>query len=834
MMDSFEVSKSSVLIVDDKPDNLTVLRQMLVERGYRVRAALSGELALQTINTSLPDVILLDIMMPGMGGYGVCRRLKADERTRDIPVLFISALDAATDKVAAFEAGGIDFITKPFQEEEVLARVKTHLALRNMQKRLEEKNLRFREEIDERKRVEEKLRKLSRAVEQSASSIVITDIDGRIEYVNPAFSQTTGYSYEEAVGNNPRVLKSGKHPSGFYKEMWQKLSSGNVWQGELVNKRKDGELYWESATISPIKNREGNITHYVAVKDDITLRKKVEEENIRLLEEAKKAREEAESANSAKSSFLASMSHEIRTPMNAVIGMTELTLQTDLTPEQRENLRIAKISAHHLLDIINDILDLSKIEAGKIMLEDTDFDLHRLLDSVIRIFSVQVKKQGLFLNLACSDDVPQHIRGDQVRLRQILVNLIGNALKFTETGGITVRANLPERSLISNPEPPGHSLIFSVTDTGIGIPEDTQEKIFDSFSQASDSTTRKYGGTGLGLTICRQLTELMGGRIRVESEVGSGSTFSFQVVFQPGNKENIRPDDQRHMAPEQALENLKILLAEDNPLNAKVATSFLTRMGHIPVTAGNGKEVLAALSTDTFDLVLMDVEMPEMDGLEATQRIRSGEAGLENRSIPVIAMTAHVMAEFREKCEAAGMNGFVTKPVDFYELGTIIERHVSGAAVASETDEREKPVAWHPVLDKKDLMRRIGGDETLFDTLCNLFIQEIPKIKEKLRLAISANNMEEIRVHAHFLRGMCGNMSAKSCQELARQLECISEEGDGKSEQIRQVFEKLDQEFSKLIATIFKIGHGGDKRIADLPDTDQKTVAKGRISNSRS
>jgi len=809
-------SEAKILIVDDNPENLRLLTGILKEKGYIVRQLRDGKMVMPSALSTPPDLILLDILMPKTDGYETCRQLKAEEQTRDIPVIFISALDKADSKVKAFSAGGVDYITKPFQEEEVLARVRTHLALRNMQTRLEEKNFQLREEIDERKRVEEEHRKLSRAVEQSASSVIITDLDGSIEYVNPGFSEITGYSYEEVMGNNPRLLKSGEHPHDFYEEMWRMLSSGNVWQGELINRRKNGNLYWESATISPVKDREGNITHYVGIKDDITMRKeaeekllvsekkyrtlvqsansiilrvtpdgkitffnafaqkffgytedeilgrnvmgtivperestgrdlavlidditqhsekysynenenmrsngervwvawtnnvikdrdgrvveilcignditdkkRAEEENIRLFNEARQAREEAENADKAKSAFLASMSHEIRTPMNAVIGMTDLTLQTDIAPDQRKNLQIVKDSAHHLLNIINDILDLSRIEAGKIKLDNTDFDLDSLLRSIVSIFKVQTDRKELFLNLDRAD-VPQYVRGDPLRLRQILINLIGNAVKFTETGGITLKVeHLKSGSRpISDFKSPGSdiTLLFSVTDTGIGIPGDRQEMIFENFSQADHSTTRKYGGTGLGLSICQQLAELMGGGIQVESEAGQGSTFSFTAVFRAGDKNNVRSDDQDEtpIISAHAAQPLKILLAEDNPVNTLLARSFLKQMGHSLTTVADGKEALTALdeNNSTFDLVLMDIEMPEMDGLEATRRIREGEAGEENRQIPVIAMTAHALPEFRKKCKAAGMDDFITKPVDFNGLGSIFKKFGAGS-----------------------------------------------------------------------------------------------------------------------------------------------------------
>jgi diguanylate cyclase (GGDEF)-like protein/PAS domain S-box-containing protein len=270
------VSKGDLLIVDDDPDISNLLERVLIAQGYEVRTASNGSLALQSVRANLPDLILLDVMLSDMDGYVVCEQLKADERTQDIPVIFISALNEVFDKTKAFSLGAVDYLTKPFQAGDLLARIETHLTLRELQKRLQKQNTQLQHEIAERKQTEEELRKLSRAVEQSASSIIITDLEGTIEFVNPAFCKTTGYLYEEVIGKTPRIIKSGRHSPEFYQKLWETISKGVIWQGEFVNKRKNGEIYWEYGSISPVKNQEGHVTHYVCVKEDITDLKQIE------------------------------------------------------------------------------------------------------------------------------------------------------------------------------------------------------------------------------------------------------------------------------------------------------------------------------------------------------------------------------------------------------------------------------------------------------------------------------------------------------------------------------------------------------------------------------
>ena len=644
------------------------------------------------------------------------------------------------------------------------------------------------------------LLELSQAVEQSSESILICDLKGIIQYVNAACLRTTGYQREELVGAGVAMLRSDRSQTDAVEAINQRVLNGETWRGELLSQRKDGSEFTEFAIVSPLRQADGHTTRVVQLREDVSEKKRLgreldrhrhhlEERVASRTAELEAARALADAANQAKSAFLANMSHEIRTPMNAIIGLNYLLRQDHLSAQQNDRLTKIDTAAQHLMSILNDILDLSKIEVGRLELEHTDFALASVLDNARALVADQAQAKGLILKVD-HDHVPLWLRGDPTRVRQAVLNFAGNAVKFTAHGTIWLRAKLLDESAA------GLLVRFEVQDTGIGIAADKLPTLFESFTQADTSTTRKFGGTGLGLAITRRLARMMGGDAGGESTPDQGSTFWFTVRLQRGQPAGLRSGpapslDDAALTLSRQHAGARILLAEDSPINREVARELLERVKLSVDTAGNGHEALEKIQANRYDLVLMDVQMPEMDGLIATGAIR---AQAEYAGLPILAMTANAFDEDRRACLAAGMDDFVAKPVVPKDLYLTLLRWLSKALVHPAPALLPIPVAaptaaFFPApaaspssaglearlgaisgLDAAWGLEMVGNATELVRFLRKFALSHGGDMQAVTRL-MAQGDLQQAKQVTHGLKGVAGTIGAPQVAHLAAELE---------------------------------------------------------------
>lgn len=662
-------------------------------------------------------------------------------------------------------------------------------------------------DITERKLAEDALlqseRNYRELIEHARTVILRWDVNGEITYINDFGERCFGYKRSELIGRNligtivPEMDCSGR-------DMRQMLDGilhfiGDYHENENENMTRDGRRIWMYWSNAAVYEKNGELVEILSIGNDVTERREAEQklyETHQYLEKAvQRSGElaaEAARANAAKSEFLANMSHELRTPMNGVIAMAGLLSSTVLTGEQRNYVGVIRKSGKQLMSIINDILDYSKIEARRMGLEEVPFNLALIMDELTPILQAGADEKGLSLCCRIESDVPAIIRGDPARLRQVLLNLANNAVKFTEQGSIMIRVS------VESLEEQHLTLRFTVNDTGIGIASDKLTLIFEPFTQADSSTTRRFGGTGLGLSISRQLVELMGGRLDVSSREGEGSIFSFTARFVrvPAEETGLLSQEQINELIRQSVSyseqrgKFKILVVEDNLINQKVAGALLEKAGFRYTLVESGYQALQSLENEPFDLVLMDCQMPGLDGYETTLLIRSANVAVIRNDMPIIAMTANAMEGDREKCLEAGMDDYIPKPIELSQLVPLLEKWllhegISGNCELAEMQDHapskfnaavEEPDL--PIFNEADYLRRNLDDLILSQDVLNIFVRSMPDYLVVLKELLEAGDAVGVRKQAHAVKGACSTVGAEQMRETAQQMEQRAKDGD--------------------------------------------------------
>ena len=659
-------------------------------------------------------------------------------------------------------------------------------------------------DITKRRHAEQALQQSEQKFRQLAENIrevfwIMPPSGDEMLYVSPGYEQLWGRSCE-SLYRNPMAWAESIHPDDREPAhlLFARQLRGEPVESEYRIHTPDGQEKWVRDRAFPVRDEAGQLIRVVGIAEETTERKHYEEVLIR-------AREGADAANRAKSRFLANMSHEIRTPMNGVIGMLQLLVETDLTAEQRRYATVAQTSGRTLLSLIDNILDLSKIEARKVTLEVVSFNLRDTVEDLIQLLRVQASAKGLEFTSRVSPEIPPLLRGDVHRLRQVLTNLSSNAIKFTERGGVTLEAALQGQS------GDGVTIRFAVIDTGIGIGAEQAATLFAPFVQADASTTRKYGGTGLGLAICRQLVEMMGGTIGVDSREGAGATFWFTAVFELAPSHSRPPAGEGDRNPAAQCEKhlpertARILVAEDDITNREVALAQLRKLGFRATAVTNGAEAIDAVQQLRYDLVLMDCEMPVMDGFEATRRIR----GSLHRDVPIIALTADAMPADRDRCLSEGMNDYLAKPVELRRLERMLAKWLPVSGGRDHVPLPGKPADERTtaVFNVEALLRRLMGDRNLAGIVLKGFLQDAPSQLDNLRARLDQADAPGTRLQAHALKGAAATVAAEELCAIALAIERSG--AAGQLDPCNELLPRAVEEFERFKGTLERAGWVG-------------------------
>lgn len=658
-----------ILLVDDREDGLIALEALLSDNpDYHLVTARSGLEAIALLDKYDFAMVLLDVQMPHLDGFETAEIMRRNPRYSNLPIVFVTAINSDERYIyRGYEAGAVDYIFKPFDPVILRSKVSvfTELHVKNRQLRVQAKQLAERELLEQRASIQaieiESLRRYRNLAESIPHIVVRATPEGAMEYCNQNWTNYTGMEPGEAQGDG---WQSAFHPDDLPRSLidWSfSIRNKTRYENEARLRRKDGAYRWHWIKAEPELDERGNVICWLGTVTDIEDRKSFEQK-------LKEAQRTAELANEAKTHFLANMSHEIRTPLNAIMGFTELL--TDPGPsmeEKMKNVAVVRRNCHQLLKIVNEILDISKVEAGELEIEKVETKIDELLNEVKALLRVQAGKKGIELKFAPPEDVPDRVLTDSTRLRQILLNIVGNALKFTQQGSVSVTTKFVRKAN-------GQSMVtFVVSDTGVGIDHQSAQKIFQPFSQADTSTTRLFGGTGLGLALARRLARALGGDVQLmKSAPGQGSTFAVSVAVEVLDQQQwarldaaseTQAEPPRPTIDTSALKGKRILLVEDAEDNQFLIQQFLSRTGAIVEIANNGNEGVDKALNNEYEVVLMDIQMPFKDGYQATSELRS-----KGYQKPIIALTAHALVEEREKCLRTGCTSHLTKPINRKQL----------------------------------------------------------------------------------------------------------------------------------------------------------------------
>lgn len=745
----------SVLIVDDEP---SIVEQLALILGRRVEVfytASNGKEGYECYEREHPDLIISDIDMPLMNGIEFLKLVR--EHDRKIPFILSTGLKSLDILIDAIEQGITAFLPKPLQIHALIDKLEEVANLKVLE--LEAKNSTL-------------LLDQYRKIVDDSVLVSKTDRRGIITYVNDIFCALSGYSRDELIGQPHNIVRDPSMPSSTFKEVWETIQAKKIWHGVIHNRAKDGSRYSVKSTIAPILDNEGNIIEYIALREDIT--------------QFQRAQEEARLAAQIKGDFLANMSHEIRTPMNGILGFTDLLGRSNLDTQQKRYLDVISSSTKALLGIVNDILDFSKIESGKLELDCTNINPFVEFANMAQLFSPIAADKHITLDVRIDPLIKPSISIDLLRVGQVVSNLLSNAVKFTPEYG-HIMFYVDSTGQVGEEE----RIRIGVKDTGVGIAASQLTNIFKAFSQADNSITRQFGGTGLGLTISANLVSLMGGKLNVDSQEGHGSDFYFDINVKasssPG-KTTVIPEKKFALQL-----NGKVLVAEDNHVNQLLIEEYLKQYAVDCTIVSNGLEALDALEDDSYSLILMDINMPLMSGTDAISIIK--EKGIVT---PVIALTANAVSGDEERYLEYGFDGYLSKPLVVRELEKILETYLSHPLEHDEMADEGSKIKTPPLsmVDMELLKSELELPTKILYKLLALFLSSSEINLLELKTAIDENDFKKIESMAHKIKGAAGNMRFYPIEELSGEIEILARS------QKNADYQKMYRDFEKMMKTV--------------------------------